>query len=64
MPSTEGAEDQYLSEIALEEEVMADITQLDTDTYELIDWVFGTDMEGTSSVEDADEVGSSLEDMQ
>ena len=64
MPSTEGAEDHDLSEIALEEEVTADITQLDTDTDELIDWVFGADMEVTASVEDNDEVGSSLEDMQ
>ena len=64
MPSTEGAEDQYLSETALEEEVMKHIIQLDTDKDELIDWVFCADMEETSSVEDADEVGSSLEDMQ
>ena len=63
MPSTDGA-DHDLSEIALEEEVTADITQLDTDTDELIDWVFGADMEDAASVEDDDEVGSSLEDMQ
>ena len=35
---------------------MAEITQLDTDTYELIDWVFVADIEDTSSVEDADEL--------
>ena len=57
MHSTEGAEDHDLSEIALEEEVTADITRLDTDTDELIDWVFGADMEDTASVEDDDEVG-------
>ena len=56
MPSTEGAEDHDLSEIALEEEVTADITWLDTDTDELIDWVFGADMQDTASVEDDDEV--------
>ena len=63
MPSTEGA-DHDLSEIAIEEEVTADTTQLDTDTDELIDWVFGADMEDTASVEDDDEVRSSSEDMQ
>ena len=42
--------------IALEEEVTADITRLDTDTVELIDWVFCADMEDTASMEDDEEV--------
>ena len=40
MPKTEGREDIDLVEIALEEEVTIDSTQLDTD--ELLDLVFGT----------------------
>ena len=64
MPITEGREDTDLVEIALEEEVTTDSTQLDTD--ELLDWVFGAEnednmsMSDTTSVEDdASELGIS-----
>lgn len=62
MPDTEGM-DLDLAEIGLEEEVTTDITQLDTDTDELIDWVFGAEQDDTASVEDDDELENSLEDM-
>jgi len=48
-----------LAEIAIEEEVTTDKAQLDTDTDELLDWVFGTELEDTASVEDGDELGNS-----
>ena len=64
MPITEGREDTDLVEIAIEEEVTTDSTQLDTD--ELLDWVFGAEnednmsMSDTTSVEDdASELGIS-----
>ena len=69
MPKTEGREDIDLVEIALEEEVTIDSTQLDTG--ELLDLVFGTEnedntsMSDTASVEDdASELGISLHDME
>ena len=67
MPETEGRGDLDLAEIAIEEEVTTDKAQLDTDTDELIDWVFGTEVEDTASekdtasVEDNDELGNSSE---
>ena len=51
-PKIEGREDIDLAEMVLEEGVM-DITQLDIDTDELIDWVFGAD-DNTASVENDD----------
>jgi len=67
MPETEGRGDLDLAEIAIEEEVTTDKAQLDTDTDELIDWVFGTELEDTASekdtasVEDNDELGNRSE---
>ena len=63
MPTIEGPE--YLvdlGEIALEEEV-TDFIPLDTDTNELIDWVFGVEMEDNASVEEEEEAKSSVEDL-
>ena len=66
MPRTEEVEDCDLAEIALEETVSTDITQLDIDTDELVDWVFGEE-EDSASEDDDDEHGtyngSSLEDI-
>ena len=52
MPRTGGREDIDLAEIALEEEVTADITQLDADTDELLDWAFGAENEDNVSMSD------------
>lgn len=50
MPKTEGREDIDLVEIALEEEVTIDSTQLDTD--ELLKWVFGAENENNVNMSD------------
>ena len=76
MPRTERSKDIDLAEIPLEEEVTTDITQLDADTDELLDWVFGAEkgdnvsMSDTTCVEDTtgvkddtSEYGNSLHDM-
>ena len=52
MPRIEGSKDIDLAEIALEEEVTTDITQLDADTDELLDWVFGAEKENIVSMSD------------
>ena len=56
MTVTEGREDTDLVEIAIEEEVTTDSTQLDTD--ELLDWVFGAENEDNMSMSDT----TSMED--
>ena len=68
MPRTEEVEDGDLAEIALEETVSTDITQLDMDTDELVDWVFGEEEDSASEDDDDDDEhgtynGSSLEDI-
>ena len=56
-----GKEDKNLAEMAVEEQVTTDITQLDMDTDELIDWVVGVDEDIESMEDDNNEPGNGLE---
>ena len=61
MSKTERREDKDLAEMAVEEQVTTDITQLDMDTDELIDWVVGVDEDIKSMEDDDNELGNGLE---
>ena len=61
MPKTERREDKDLAEMAVEEQVTTNITQLDMDTDELIDWVVGVDEDTESMEDDNNELGNGVE---